>query len=68
MDVVEVRIVHGSLPSFRLHGGGGALRSAIIHYEANSRDICYNEVDGIRIGWLDALKASRGPAYIGGWT
>ena len=34
MDVVEVRIVHSSLPSFRLHGGGGALRAAITHYKA----------------------------------
>ena len=34
MDVVEVGIVHGSLPSFRLHGGGGALRAAITHYKA----------------------------------
>ena len=33
MDVVEVGIVHGSLPSFRLHGGGGALRAAITHYK-----------------------------------
>jgi hypothetical protein len=44
VDVVEVGIVHGSLPSFRLHGGGGALRAAIIHYEANSRVTGYNEV------------------------
>ena len=34
MDVAEVGIVHGSLPSFRLHGGGGALRAAITHYKA----------------------------------
>ncbi len=49
MDVVEVGIVHGSLPSFRLHGGGGALRAAIIHYEANSRGTGYNEVDCMSI-------------------
>ena len=52
MDVVEVGIVHGSLPSFRLHGGGGALRAAIIHYEANSRGTGYNEVDSaLRRPW-----------------
>ena len=34
MDVVEVRIEHSRLPSFRLHGGGGALRAAITHYKA----------------------------------
>ena len=34
MDVVKVGIVHGGLPSFRHHGGGGALRAAITHYKA----------------------------------
>ena len=44
MDVVKVGIVHGSLPSFRLHGGGGALRAAITHYKADRRVTGYNEL------------------------
>ena len=45
MDVVEVGIVHGSLPSFRLHDGGGALCAAITHYKANSHVTGYSELD-----------------------
>ena len=42
--VVKVGIVHDSLPSFRLHGGGGALRAAITHYKADRRFTGYNEL------------------------
>ena len=35
MVVVEVGIVHGSLPSFRSRGGGEILRAAITHYNGN---------------------------------
>ena len=45
MDVVEVGIVHGSLPSFGHHGGGGALRAAITHYNPISPSTGYNEYD-----------------------
>ena len=61
MDIVEVGIVHGSLPSFRLHGGGGALRAAIIHYAANSRGTGYNEVDCMRVSGLVGSLPSRRP-------
>ena len=45
MDVVEVGIEHSGLPSFRHHGGGGALRAAITHYKANRRVTGYNEYE-----------------------
>ena len=49
-SVVEVGIVHGSLPSFRLHGGGGALPAAITHYKA----IAVKQVtmSWLRIDWM----------------
>ena len=33
-NIVEVGIVHGSLPSFRSCNGGKTLRAAITHYKA----------------------------------
>ena len=44
-SVVKVGIVHGGLPSFRHHGGGGALRAATTHYKAISPCTGYNELD-----------------------
>ena len=61
-SVVEVRIVHGSLPSFRSCYGGKILRAAITHYKANRRNTGYNELmDFVKL----CLKGFPGPAYIG---
>ena len=42
-NIVEVGIVHDSLPSFRSCYGGKILRAAITHYKADRHVTGYNE-------------------------
>ena len=64
MDVVEVGIVHGGLPSFRSRYGGETLRAAITHYNGNRLGQVTMSVESC----VSCPKGVPGPAYIGGQT
>ena len=60
-NVVEIGIVHGSLPSFRSCSGGETLRAAITHYKAIA-------VLQVTMSIKCCPKGVPGPSYIGGQT